>query len=321
MHCRIRLPLTSLLLAAALLVTACRPQPPVSQAATTAVPAPGVTAVATAMPTATPAPTATATVAPTSAPLTGAYTYTVLEELPHDVGAYTQGLVYVDGVFYESTGLRGQSTVRRVDAATGQVLGGLQVPDQYFAEGLTLLDGTLYQLTWQSNVGFTYTLDADGMPVKTGEFRYPTEGWGLTHDGSRLILSDGSDTLYFYDPATFTEVGRIQVHDGDVPVTMLNELEYIDGQVYANVWMTDRIAVIDPADGAVTAWIDLAGLLSDADRTAIIDAWAGAGANANWVASNAVLNGIAYDEETGRIFVTGKLWPKVYVVELEEKQD
>ena len=314
MHCRIRLPLTSLLLAAALLVTACRPQPPVSQAATTAVPAPGVTAVATAMPTATPAPTATATVAPTSAPLTGAYTYTVLEELPHDVGAYTQGLVYVDGVFYESTGLRGQSTVRRVDAATGQVLGGLQVPDQYFAEGLTLLDGTLYQLTWQSNVGFTYTLDADGMPVHAGEFRYPTEGWGLTHDGSRLILSDGTDTLYFYDPATFTEVGRIQVHDGDVPVTMLNELEFIDGQVYANVWMTDRIAVIDPADGAVTAWIDLAGLLSDADRTAIIDAWAGAGANANWVASNAVLNGIAYDEETGRVFVTGKLWPKVYVV-------
>ena len=317
MHCRIRLPLTSLLLAAALLVTACRPQPPVSQAATTAVPAPGVTAVATAMPTATPAPTATATVAPTSAPLTGAYTYTVLEELPHDVGAYTQGLVYVDGVFYESTGLRGQSTVRRVDAATGQVLGGLQVPDQYFAEGLTLLDGTLYQLTWQSNVGFTYTLDADGMPVKTGEFRYPTEGWGLTHDGSRLILSDGSDTLYFYDPATFTEVGRIQVHDGDVPVTMLNELEFIDGQVYANVWMTDRIAVIDPVDGTVTAWIDLAGLLSDADRTAIIDAWAGAGANENWVRSNAVLNGIAYDEETGRIFVTGKLWPKVYVVEFQ----
>ena len=314
MHCRIRLPLTSLLLTAALLVTACRPQPPVSQAATTAVPAPGVTAVATAMPTATPAPIATATVAPISAPLTGAYTYTVLEELPHDVGAYTQGLVYVDGVFYESTGLRGQSTVRRVDAATGQVLGGLQVPDQYFAEGLTLLDGTLYQLTWQSNVGFTYTLDADGMPVHAGEFRYPTEGWGLTHDGSRLILSDGTDTLYFYDPATFTEVGRIQVHDGDVPVTMLNELEYIDGQVYANVWMTDRIAVIDPADGAVTAWIDLAGLLSDADRTAIIDAWAGAGANANWVASNAVLNGIAYDEETGRVFVTGKLWPKVYVV-------
>ena len=314
MHCRIRLPLTSLLLAAALLVTACRPQPPVSQAATTAVPAPGVTAVATAMPTTTPAPTATATVAPTSAPLTGAYTYTVLEELPHDVGAYTQGLVYVDGVFYESTGLRGQSTVRRVDAATGQVLGGLQVPDQYFAEGLTLLDGTLYQLTWQSNVGFTYTLDAEGMPVHAGEFRYPTEGWGLTHDGSRLILSDGTDTLYFYDPATFTEVGRIQVHDGDAPVTMLNELEYIDGQIYANVWMTDRIAVIDPADGAVTAWIDLAGLLSDADRTAIIDAWAGAGANANWVASNAVLNGIAYDEETGRVFVTGKLWPKVYVV-------
>ena len=317
MHGRISFPLTSLLLAVALLVGACRPQAPVSQAATTAAAAP--------VPTATPAPTATPTAMPTVAPVdtpapaprTGAYTYTVLEELPHDVGAYTQGLVYVDGVFYESTGLRGQSTVRRVDAATGQVLGGLQVPDQYFAEGLTLLDGTLYQLTWQSNVGFTYTLDADGMPVKTGEFRYPTEGWGLTHDGSRLILSDGTDTLYFYDPATFTEVGRIQVHDGDVPVTMLNELEYIDGQVYANVWMTDRIAVIDPADGAVTAWIDLAGLLSDADRTAIIDAWAGAGANENWVRSNAVLNGIAYDQETGRVFVTGKLWPKVYVVEFQ----
>lgn len=265
--------------------------------------------------TATDAPADTTTDAGT-APVV--YGYNVLQELPHDMSAYTQGLVYADGVFYESTGLRGQSTLRRVDPASGQVLNRLSVPDQYFAEGLELFQDRLYQLTWQGRIGFIYALEEDGAPVKIGEFNYTTEGWGLTHNGAELILSDGTATIYFLDPATFAVTRQIQVSDGETPVARLNELEYIDGLIYANVWMTDRIAVIDPDDGRVTGWVDLAGLLTDADRAAILDAWAGAGVDAGWVQVNAVLNGIAYDEESGHIYVTGKLWPKVYVVELVE---
>lgn len=267
--------------------------------------------------TATVAETAMDTVADSvSAP--PVYGYNVLQELPHDMRAYTQGLVYAEGVFYESTGLRGQSTLRRVDPASGQILNRLAVPEQYFAEGLELFEDRLYQLTWQGRVGFIYALEEDGAPVKVGEFTYASEGWGLTHNGAELILSDGTDTLYFLNPASFAVTRQIKVRDGETAVTRLNELEYIDGSIYANVWMTDRIAVIDPSDGRVTAWIDLTGLLADADRAAMLDAWANAGVDAGWVQANAVLNGIAYDEASGRLYVTGKLWPKVYVVELEE---
>jgi glutamine cyclotransferase len=317
-----RLLFPALLCTVTLTLGACRASTaPVGHAEEIAAPTVLPAATATPVPTVGPAPTVAPTVAQPAPTGLREYGYTVVEELPHDVGAYTQGLIVEDGIFYESTGLRGQSTVRRVDAATGQVLAGLRVPDAYFAEGLTRLGDQLYQLTWQSNVGFIYTINPDGSLVQSGEFTYPTEGWGLADEGSRLILSDGTDTIYFYDPATFTEMGRIQVTDGGAPLTRLNELEYIDGQIYANIWMTDRLAIIDPASGVVNGWVDLTGLLADADRTAMLDAWAEAGADPNWVTTNAVLNGIAYDETSGRLYVTGKLWPKVFGVELVEKQE
>jgi glutamine cyclotransferase len=227
------------------------------------------------------------------------YTYRTVDVLPHDPTAFTQGLVYQDGVFYEGTGLRGQSTLRRVDPATGQVLQGIRLPDQYFGEGIAVLGDRLFQITWQENVGIIY--DKDSFEL-LGTWNYAGEGWGLTTDGQRLIMSDGSHELRFLDPDTLTEVGRVPVLDGDgQPVLRLNELEWVEGEVWANVWQTDLIARIDPATGRLLGWIDLAGLLPDEDRAAQrVD----------------VLNGIAYDAATGRLFVTGKWWPKVFEIEL-----
>jgi glutamine cyclotransferase len=225
------------------------------------------------------------------------YTYRVLNSYPHDPEAFTQGLVYEDGVLYEGTGLRGESTLRRVDLATGQVLQSRSLPDQFFGEGITVWDDTIIQLTWQSNVGFVRDVTTFDL---VREFRYPTEGWGLTHDGTHLIMSDGTSTLHFVDPVSFEEVSRIEVLDGNSPVTRLNELEFIDGEVFANIWQTDRIARISPETGQVAGWIDLTGLLGPQDRTQKVD----------------VLNGIAYDTENDRLFVTGKLWPKLFEIEL-----
>jgi glutamine cyclotransferase len=225
------------------------------------------------------------------------FTYEIVNSFPHDREAFTQGLVYVDGVLYEGTGLRGRSTLRRVELETGNVLQQLALPASLFGEGVTLLDDKIYQLTWKAQVGFVYDKDNFGL---LRVFQYPTEGWGITNDGERLIMSDGTSTLHFLDPETLEEIGQIEVSNNRDPVTLLNELEYIRGEVYANIWKTDRIARIDPQTGRVTGWINLAGLLSEEDLGQPVD----------------VLNGIAYDVENDRLFVTGKLWPKIFEIRL-----
>jgi glutaminyl-peptide cyclotransferase len=235
--------------------------------------------------------------APNHSDVIPTYTYYVVNTYPHDRHAFTQGLVLEDGVLYEGTGLLGRSTLRRVDLETGAVLEIRELPPQFFGEGITIYGDRVIQLTWQSNVGFVY--DRDTFEVLQ-EFTYSTEGWGITHDGERLIVSDGTSTLYFWDPQTFEEIGRIEVFDNYGPVSRLNELEYIKGEIYANIWQTDRVARIAPGTGEVIGWVDLEGLLTAEDRLEPID----------------VLNGIAYDAENDRLFVTGKLWPKLFEIKL-----
>jgi glutamine cyclotransferase len=225
------------------------------------------------------------------------YGYRIKNIYPHDPQAFTQGLVYEGGFLYESTGLYRRSSVRRVALETGRVVQRLSLPPRFFGEGLTVFDGRLIQLTWRSRTGFVYDKRSFQLQAR---FHYPTEGWGLTHDGQRLILSDGSSSLYFLDPTTFRETGRIRVFDHRGPVDRLNELEYIGGEIYANVWRTDRIARISPLTGEVVGWIDLSGLLEPNAEHDSVD----------------VLNGIAYDFANERLFVTGKLWPKLFEIEL-----
>lgn len=224
-------------------------------------------------------------------------TVRIVSVFPHDRAAFTQGLVFENGGFYEGTGLRGQSTLRRVDLETGEVLQTHSLPPQYFGEGITIWEDRIIQLTWQSRLGFVYDKESF---EQLETFAYPTEGWGLTHDGTQLIMSDGTQTLRFWDPETLIETGSIDVFANAGPVTRLNELEYIQGMVFANIWQTDLIAVIDPHTGQVTAWIDLRGLLEPEDLIQPVD----------------VLNGIAYDAGSERLFVTGKLWPKLFEIEL-----
>jgi glutaminyl-peptide cyclotransferase len=222
-------------------------------------------------------------------------TFRIVQVYPHDREAFTQGLLFERGFLYESTGLEGHSSVRKVQLESGRVLQKLDVPPPYFAEGLADWRNHLVQLTWVSHVGFVYDLDSFR---KQSEFAYSGEGWGLTHDEHNLIMSDGSDTLRYLDPQTFRTVHKIQVQDGGESIMNLNELEYVRGEIYANVWQTDRIARISPGTGDVIAWIDLSGLLHAADRTTDTD----------------VLNGIAYDPATDRLFVTGKRWPKLFEI-------
>jgi len=224
-------------------------------------------------------------------------TYRVIHAYPHDEHAFTQGLVYVDGHLYESTGIKGQSTLREEDLDTGRILRMQLVSDQYFAEGLTDWKNTLIQLTWQAHIAFVYDR-ATFRILHT--FHYTGEGWGLTHDAKSLILSDGTATLRFFDPDTFKEVRRITVTDHGKPITQLNELEFIHGEIYSNVWHSDRIARISPANGHVLGWIDLKGLMP---RDQLSN-------------NEAVLNGIAYDAAHNRLFVTGKLWPKIFEIEV-----
>jgi glutamine cyclotransferase len=228
------------------------------------------------------------------------YTYQIVNTYPHDRNAYTQGLIFEEGILYEGTGRWGRSTLRKVELGTGNVLQLYSLPDQFFGEGVTVFGDKIFQLTWKSHLGFVY--DKESFELLQ-EFEYPTEGWGITHDGERLIMSDGTSTLHFLEPETLEEIGQIDVHDNDGPVIRLNELEYIRGEIYANVWQTDRIARIDPGTGQVTGWIELAGLLSPEDRSQPVD----------------VLNGIAYDAEHDRLFVTGKLWPKLFEIELNPR--
>jgi glutamine cyclotransferase len=230
-------------------------------------------------------------------PGTPVFTYSVVNVFPHDPDAFTQGLIFEESWLYEGTGLRGESSLRKVDLVSGDVQQMRDLPPAYFGEGITMFGGRIYQLTWQSNVGFVY--DKDSFEL-LGEFHYPTEGWGLTHDDQRLIMSDGTATLHFLDPDTLVELGQVKVHDHDGPVARLNELEFIDGEVFANVWQTDQIAIINPNSGRVTGWLDLTGLLEQDPAASPVD----------------VLNGIAYDDETGRLFVTGKLWPRLFEIRM-----
>ena len=244
-------------------------------------------------------------VMPIAGPTTGApqdtvtpiYTYRVVNVYPHDRKAFTQGLAFDEGVLYEGTGLLARSSLRRVELETGQVLRRHSLPANLFGEGVTVFGDRIIQLTWKSHVGLMYDKETF---ERQRDFTYPTEGWGLTHDGQRLIISDGSSTLHFLDPETLEEIGWIDVHDDGIPVTRLNELEYVQGEVFANVWKTDLVARIDPETGQVVGWIGLAGLLSPEDRDGPID----------------VLNGIAYDPENDRLFVTGKLWPRLFEIKL-----
>lgn len=223
------------------------------------------------------------------------YGYEIVNSWPHDSNAFTQGLIIVDGKLLESTGQEGYSSLRSVELETGKILKKVDVPVPYFAEGITVLNGKVYQLTWQHQLGFIY--DAQTFE-RTGEFKYHGEGWGITTDGKSLIMSDGSNRLRFLDGTNFAVTKTINVLDGQTPVTQLNELEYVKGEIYANVWHADRIAVIDPENGRVKAWIDLTGLIPpDALNN-----------------EEAVLNGIAYDQANDKLFVTGKLWPLLFEI-------
>jgi glutaminyl-peptide cyclotransferase len=224
-------------------------------------------------------------------------TYRVVNAYPHDPAAYTQGLIYRDGMLYESTGLNGRSSLRKVRLETGEVIQQRRVEQAHFAEGLAEWKGQLIQLTWQSNLAFVYDKNSFE-PRRT--LSYPGEGWGLTHDGEQFVLSDGTDRLRFLDSDTFREIRRVSVSDRGTPVRDLNELEYVRGEVYANVWHTDRIARISPQTGAVVRWIDLRGLMSAGYR----------------LDPEAVLNGIAHDATNNRLFVTGKLWPRLFEIQI-----
>lgn len=233
-----------------------------------------------------------------AAPLIARFTYEVVAVWPHDRAAFTQGLAFRQGSLIESTGLNGRSTLRDVELSTGRVLKQISLPREYFAEGATVLDGKVYQLTWQNQKGFIY--DAATF-ARLGEFSYAGEGWGLTTDGRSLILSDGSHRIRLIDPATWRVVRTIEVMAAGQPVARLNELEFIRGEIFANVWQTDRVVRIDAASGQVRGEIDFSALLPPSDRRPDTD----------------VLNGIAYDAASDRLFVTGKNWPKLFEVRLE----
>jgi len=224
------------------------------------------------------------------------YTYEVVNTYPHDSAAFTQGLAFEDGLLYEGTGIEGRSSLREVVLETGKVRRKADLEAKFFGEGITLLDDRIYQLTWQNEVGFIYDRKTF---ERLSPFGYSGEGWGLTNDGRHLIMSNGSATLQFLDPKTFRVVRQIRVTEDERLIRELNELEYVDGEIFANVWHVDRIARIDPASGRLTGWIDMSGLLPGGRPHA-----------------EAVLNGIAYDRKGKRLFVTGKEWPKLFEIRI-----
>ena len=228
------------------------------------------------------------------------YGYKIINVYPHDKTAFTEGLVYDGKTLYESTGLYDNSTLRQVDLTTGQILKQHRLPDDFFGEGLTLWKDQLIQLTWQSGIGFVYDKKSFN---QTRSFSYSREGWGITSDGQRLIMSDGSDTLYFLNPETFEDIGSIRVKDNGNTVNRLNDLQYIKGKVYANVYLTSRIVIISPETGEVTGWIDLQGLVDREDQLGNID----------------VLNGITYEEDKDLLIVTGKFWPELFEIQIQSK--
>ena len=236
-----------------------------------------------------------AQIEPTPEPESYHYTYQIVNVYPHDETAFTQGLIFEDGVLFESTGLYGKSTLRRVELETGNVTQVIKLSDNLFGEGITIFEDKIIQLTWRNNIGFVYDTSSFEL-LET--FEYPTEGWGITHNGSALIMSDGTATLYFLDPETFQTIDWVEVYDEE-PVTLLNELEYINGRIYANIWGEDKIAIINPQTGQVTGWIDLTGINPTENQS-----------------RDNVLNGIAYDQNENRLFFTGKRWSKLYEIKL-----
>lgn len=241
------------------------------------------------------------TLAESQATKTPVYTFKVIHTYPHDPQAYTQGLVYNNGFLYEGTGLYGRSSLRKVKLETGAVLQHIDLDAKYFGEGIALYKNEIVQLTWKSQTGFVYNLNDFHL---LRQFTYTGEGWGLATSGNEFYMSDGSDEIRVWDANTLKEKRRIKVRDGNTPVTELNELEFIDGEIFANVWQTDRIARISPRTGKVTGWIDLSGILSPIFRRE----------------PDSVLNGIAYDAASKRLFVTGKLWPSVFEIQLVSKK-
>ncbi|MEP7362703.1 MAG: glutaminyl-peptide cyclotransferase [Acidobacteriota bacterium] len=227
-------------------------------------------------------------------------TFQVVHTYPHDRGAYTQGLEYRGGFLYESTGLNGRSSLRKVELQTGRVLQKVDLPYEHFGEGITMLVGEILQLTWRSHVGFVYGQTDFKMKRM---FQYPGEGWGLTNNGTHIFMSDGTNEIRLWNPKTLAEVKRLKVMDGTTAVDQLNELEIVGGEIYANVYQTQRIARISPTTGKVLGWVDLSGLLSPIFRNGEID----------------VLNGIAYDAVGKRLFVTGKLWPSLFEIKVVPK--
>jgi len=225
--------------------------------------------------------------------------YKIIDSYPHDTAAFTQGLVLNEGFLYEGTGLYGESSLRKVEMETGKVLQQYNLPGKFFGEGITVFDNRIYQLTWKKQTGFIYDLETFRL---LDVFIYSHEGWGITHNGEYLIISDGTSVLRFIDPLKLKEVKQINVSDGDTPVDRLNELEYINGYIYANIWQTDIIAIIDPETGKVNSWLDLSGILKDVKTNEKID----------------VLNGIAFDSERGHLLITGKLWPKIFRIKISE---
>ena len=244
---------------------------------------------------------------------TPVYRYTVVHAYPHDRFAFTEGLSYTKGMLIEGTGLNGNSTLRRVNLPTGEVVQERRLADEYFGEGVAVFLDRIAEVTEDSHTGFIYnatTMDREG------SFSYATEGWGITWDGTSLIMSDGTSVLHFLDPETFAEVRQVSVQDHGVPVQDLNELEYVNGEIYANVWPTDRIVRVSPSTGRVTGWIDLAGLLPPQEQGMI--GWSAIallnGHTSIPFGEEACLNGIAYDPDGDRLFVTGKLWPELFEI-------
>jgi len=223
------------------------------------------------------------------------YSYKIINEFPHDHGAFTQGLVFENDYLYEGTGRKGRSSLRRVNIENGKILDIINLEQNYFGEGITIFQDKIYQLTWLSHTGFIYD-KTDFLKIR--DFNYPTEGWGITHNRQYLIMSDGSSNLYVLNPESMERIETISVRYQNETINRLNELEYIQGRVFANIWQTNNIVVINPLDGQVTNWIDLSGLLNPGDYSDRVD----------------VLNGIAFDSENSRLFVTGKLWPKLFEI-------
>lgn len=229
------------------------------------------------------------------------YGYKVVRSYPHDPNAYTQGLEFRDGFLYEGTGRVGRSALRKVDLATGRVLQTYDLPLPFFGEGITVFGQQVLQLTWQHQTGFLY--DKNTFKILRS-FMYPGEGWGITNDGKQIFVSDGSAEIRVWDPINLKETRRLAVRDGMQPVLRINEIESVKGEIFANIWHTDRIARISPRDGRVVGWIDLSGLLSKAETPRDPEG---------------VLNGIAYDASGDRLFVTGKLWPKLFEIRIVPK--